>query len=155
MISQVSREFTKKIVDASGQNVFSCNLCGKCTAGCPISQVMDVKPHQFVRLIQLGYQKVLESKTIWLCASCLTCVSRCPKEIDIPKLMESLRFLILTSGINFLDYTTDMSDKLPLQALVAVRSKYSSVNLPTVHPSTRLKKYFIQARAISEGGYSK
>jgi len=37
--------------------------------------------------------KPLSSKTIWLCASCETCTTRCPKGVDLAKLMDVLRKL--------------------------------------------------------------
>lgn len=142
-----SIDLTKKIVEMSGQNVFSCNLCGKCTAGCPISGVMDIKPHQVVRLVQVKPEILLDSKAIWLCACCLTCVSRCPKMIDIAKIMEAYRMIVLSSRKeDFVEYSPQMSSFLPVQALVAVRSKYSMVHLPFYSPVIRLKKYFTLER---------
>ena len=35
--------------------------------------------------------ELLESKAIWTCASCQTCVSRCPMEVDTPALIDKLR----------------------------------------------------------------
>jgi len=53
---------------------------------------MDYLPNQIIRMIQLGMEEqVLSSKTIWLCASCLICTSRCPREIDIAEIMDYLR----------------------------------------------------------------
>jgi len=55
---------------------------------------MDMGPRQIMRAIQLGLkERVLESSTIWLCISCQTCSGRCPNEIDIARVMESLRWL--------------------------------------------------------------
>lgn len=140
-------DLTKKIVEISGQNIFSCNLCGKCTAGCPISDVMDIKPHQVVRLVQVKPEALLDSKAIWLCACCLTCVSRCPKIIDIAKIMEAYRTLALSSREeDFIEYSPELSSILPVQALVAVRSKYSMIHLPSYRPIIRLKKYFTRER---------
>ena len=34
--------------------VQDCYQCGKCTAGCPVAERMDVLPNQIVRLVQLG-----------------------------------------------------------------------------------------------------
>ena len=74
------------------QKVASCYQCGKCSAGCPISFRMDYLPNQIIRMIQLGMEKqVLSSRTIWLCASCLTCTVRCPREIDVAEIMDYLR----------------------------------------------------------------
>ena len=81
----------------SGQKVFRCYQCGKCTAGCPAAYVMDIGPRQIMHFIQLGQKEiVLESSTIWLCISCQTCSARCPNEIDIARVMESLRWLAAT-----------------------------------------------------------
>lgn len=75
-----------------GQNVSHCYQCGKCSAGCPISFEMDFLPNQIIRMIQLGMEdEVLSSCTMWLCASCLTCTARCPREIDIAEIMDYLR----------------------------------------------------------------
>ena len=35
--------------------------------------------------------KILRSYTIWLCLACETCSSRCPKEVDLPQIMDFLR----------------------------------------------------------------
>ncbi|MEM0010219.1 MAG: 4Fe-4S dicluster domain-containing protein [Candidatus Bathyarchaeia archaeon] len=144
-----SIDLMKKIIDISGQNVFSCNLCGKCTAGCPISDAMDIKPHQVVRLVQVRPEALLDSKAIWLCACCLTCVSRCPKMIDIAKIMEAYRTIVLSSKReDFIEYSPELSSLLPIQALVAVRSKYSMVHLPFYSPTVRLRKYFTRERLL-------
>jgi heterodisulfide reductase subunit C len=53
---------------------------------------MDYLPNQIIRMVQLGMEEqVLSSKTMWLCASCLTCTARCPREIDIAEIMDYLR----------------------------------------------------------------
>ncbi len=90
------RTFVEK---QSGQRIFDCYQCGKCSAGCPVDYAMDLGPRQIMRLIQLGQKKdVMQSSTIWLCVSCETCSSRCPAKIDIAKVMESLRILATIEG---------------------------------------------------------
>jgi len=84
--------FQKTIERDCGEKVSHCYQCGKCSAGCPISFQMDYLPNQIMRMVQLGMKdQVLSSKTIWLCASCLTCTVRCPREIDIAEIMDYLR----------------------------------------------------------------
>jgi heterodisulfide reductase subunit C2 len=79
----------------SGISVQRCYQCGKCSAGCPAAQEMDFTPSVLLRLLQTqrndSDQKVLSSYTIWLCLSCQTCVTRCPMEVDLPKVMDLLR----------------------------------------------------------------
>ena len=57
------------IEDEIGQNVFLCYQCVKCTSGCSLSDAFDLTPNQVMRAAQLGDESVLESTTIWLCAS--------------------------------------------------------------------------------------
>jgi heterodisulfide reductase subunit B len=74
-----------------GENVFLCYQCAKCSSGCPVVEHMDLMPNQVMRAIQLNDKSVLESKTIWLCASCQTCTTRCPQNLDIAGIMDALR----------------------------------------------------------------
>ena len=81
----------------TGENVSSRYQCGKCSAGCPSAFTMDLTPRQIMRAIQLGLKdEVLKSSAIWVCLSCQTCTLRCPREIDIAKVIEAMRFLSLT-----------------------------------------------------------
>jgi len=60
---------------------------------------MDLFPHQVVRLLLWGQIKeALESKTIWLCVGCYRCASTCPMGVDIPALMDELRYKALATG---------------------------------------------------------
>ena len=91
--------FLSEIVQASGVNFQACYQCQKCSAGCPVVDAMDLLPNQVLRHIQYGHrERVLGSKTIWICASCYTCSVRCPNDIDIAKIMDTLRHLALRSG---------------------------------------------------------
>ena len=89
-----SSDLRSFVENQSGQRVFHCYQCGKCSAGCPAAYVMDMGPRQIMRAIQLGLkEEALGSSTIWLCVFCQTCSARCPAEIDIARVMESLRWL--------------------------------------------------------------
>jgi heterodisulfide reductase subunit C2 len=76
-------------------DISKCYQCGKCSAGCPLSSEMDYAPSLIARMIQSDSddldRKVIGSYTIWVCLSCNTCYSRCPMEIDIPRMMDYLR----------------------------------------------------------------
>jgi heterodisulfide reductase subunit C len=92
-------EFVRRVEAESGQKVADCYQCGKCTAGCPVTFAMDLMPHQVVRLLQLGLgDEILESKTIWLCSTCATCTTRCPRNIDLARLMDTLRSTARSAG---------------------------------------------------------
>lgn len=96
IIPSPASELSTFVKNESGQDVSRCYQCGKCTAGCPVAYAMDLNPRQIMRAIQLGLkQEVLQSSTIWLCVFCQTCSVRCPREIDIARVMESLRILAI------------------------------------------------------------
>lgn len=84
--------FLAEVERASGVPVSACFHCEKCTSGCPLSYVMDLPPNLLIRHIQLGQRDtVLQSETIWICASCVTCSTRCPNDIDLAHVMDGLR----------------------------------------------------------------
>ena len=119
--NDVQNAIIKKVEDISGQNVLACYQCGKCSAGCPMVSLMDLLPNQIIRLVQLGQIKdVLNSKTIWLCASCFSCTTRCPKGVDLAKIMEALRLLLLRKSTNYVELSElDIDENLPQIALVS------------------------------------
>jgi heterodisulfide reductase subunit C2 len=84
-----------KLQQATGESVYECYQCGKCTAGCPLAAEMDYAPNQVLRLLQLGIpeleEEVLSSLAIWLCLTCEQCATRCPQEVELPRIMDWLR----------------------------------------------------------------
>ena len=92
--------FAKKVKEISNANLDRCYQCYTCTAGCPVAYAMDYYPHQIMRMVQLGVKdKVLTSSTIWLCAACETCATRCPNEIELVNVMDTLREMALEEGV--------------------------------------------------------
>jgi heterodisulfide reductase subunit C len=126
-INKVRGEFVRQTEEISGQNLLACNQCGKCSAGCPVVAAMDILPSQVIRMAQLGMEEVLESNTIWICASCLTCATRCPKGVDVPRLMEALRQVALRQGVTELDLNAlppELVREVPQLAIVGGFRKY-------------------------------
>jgi len=126
-IEKVRGPFVRQVEEISGQDLLACNQCGKCSAGCPVVAAMDILPSQVIRMAQLGMEDVLECNTIWICASCLTCVTRCPKGVDLPRLMEALRQIALRQGVAKLDLSAlppELMKEVPQLAIVGGFRKY-------------------------------
>lgn len=92
--------FAEAVAARSGENIAACYQCAKCTAGCPLAPDMDLAPNQVLRCVQLGMRDtVLASSSIWLCTTCATCATRCPRDIDLARVMDTLRAMALESGV--------------------------------------------------------
>ncbi len=126
-VDRIRGRLARDVEEISGQDLLACNQCGKCSAGCPVASAMDLLPSQAVRMAQLGMEEVLQSRTVWICASCLTCVTRCPKGVDLPRLMEALREISLRAGATRMDLDhlpPELVRELPQLAIVGGFRKY-------------------------------
>ncbi len=123
------KDFIRRIEEISNQKVSDCYQCGRCTAGCPFAKFMDAPPNQVIRFIQLGLKDdVLAASAPWFCAACLVCQTRCPRGVDIPRLMEAVRMIHLRAKEGLFD--VDKVDKelmldAPPLALMSAFSKYT------------------------------
>ena len=112
-----ARAFVDKVESLAGQDLLACYQCGKCSAGCPMASYMDILPNQIIRYAQLGMKdELLASEAIWLCVSCLTCNSRCPKGVRIAEVIEALRLIRLRGRHDRIDVR-----RLPQGALAEFR----------------------------------
>jgi len=94
-------EFIKEVETSGPFQTEACFQCRKCTNGCPVTFAMDLYPDEVVRMVLLGQrQKVLGCQTIWVCAACETCTTRCPNEVRIAELMDCLKEMALEANIS-------------------------------------------------------
>ncbi len=128
----LNSEIIEKIEEISGENIYKCYQCGKCTAGCPAANEMDYGPTQAIRLLQLGMvDELLNSNTIWICASCVMCFNRCPKGVDFSKMAEACRMVKLRhedSKIEVNDFDEEYRKKAPQIAFISCFRKFSSLS---------------------------
>lgn len=99
LIRATDTRLARQIERETGQNAFLCYQCVKCTSGCPLAAHFDYTPNQIMRAIQLGQEEILSSRTIWLCASCQVCSTRCPQGLDVARVMDGLMMIARQRGI--------------------------------------------------------
>lgn len=92
--------FANKVKAISNADLDRCYQCYTCTAGCPVAYAMDYYPHQVMRMVQLGVkERLLSCSTIWLCAACETCNTRCPNGVELVNVMDTLREMAIEEGV--------------------------------------------------------
>ncbi len=121
---------TEELKLNSYTDVKKCMKCGKCSGRCPVFKEMDVKPHQFVSYLAQGkIDKLLESKAVWNCLSCMACVERCPRGVAPQGVIEAVRNVVKgASGKNGLmaeDIPPVIDEYIPQQLLVSAYRKYN------------------------------
>lgn len=88
---ETARQAAKRVCAEAGVNPADCYQCGKCAAGCPVSESADISCRQVIRLIQLGeFDAAVTARMPWLCVACGTCLARCPQSVDLPALNAAL-----------------------------------------------------------------
>lgn len=125
-----SLESIRKLNELSGENVKLCMQCATCSGMCPMTAEMDLGPRRVMHLAQFGLKKQLaEANTYWKCASCHACTVKCPRGIDIAKVMEALRQQSLRTGKNRIEpsrMSAEAIADLPQIAMVAGFRKLTS-----------------------------
>ncbi|MDD5297144.1 MAG: 4Fe-4S dicluster domain-containing protein [Rhodocyclaceae bacterium] len=130
--ARLSRPFVAQVERISGQKLLACYQCGKCSAGCPMAAHMDILPNQIIRLAQLGMSEKLQAcDAIWTCVSCMTCNSRCPKNVKIAEVIEAIRETVLRTNqrqdrLKLGDIPRETLAALPPIALISSLRKLSS-----------------------------
>ena len=126
-----AHKFIETIEEISGTNVYLCYQCGKCSSGCAFMHKMDKTVNPVINYIQMGQkEKALSVNSPWICASCLTCSVRCPREVDIAAVMEAIIEYIIRNEperMKQVELTEEMKKNLPNIALVGNFRKQSEL----------------------------
>ena len=126
---RLRREFVRRIKELSGQNLQLCYQCGMCSGNCPAASNMDISPRQVIELARLGLEEeIADSKTVWICASCLACTVNCPRGFDLSRMMEAIRLLTLRKNVDHMrpeDISPQERCELPQIAMVSGLRKFT------------------------------
>ena len=92
--------FLEEVESAGPFQAGACFQCRKCTNGCPVTFAMDLYPDEVIRMVILGQrERVLNCDTVWVCAACETCTTRCPNDVKIAELMDRLKEMAVQAGL--------------------------------------------------------
>ncbi len=94
MVATLDSQLCDFVNGESQQLINRCYACSRCTAGCPIARVTDLRPAHFLRQVQFGLtDALLNNPTLWRCLGCDLCGSRCPNDVHIGAMIAAVRAL--------------------------------------------------------------
>ena len=125
----MNKDQAEQIIRMSGVNPRKCMRCGKCSGTCPAYDEMEYHPHQFVYRVEKGQiEKLMASKSLYKCLTCLACVDRCPRGVEPGQLVEAVRLMQIRQQGNDHKGPRDIPDfadeHVPQQLLMAAMRKY-------------------------------
>ena len=88
-----TREFVKDYT------LLECIQCGRCTGGCPVSMktALNIRGIIYEALIE-DTMELSGMEVLWDCTNCLTCTTRCPKDVHPADVIIGLRGYIVGEG---------------------------------------------------------
>lgn len=118
-----------------GEKIKKCIQCGTCTGSCPVSYAMDISPRQLISLFRAGeMETIMKSRTIWICASCYACTTRCPSGIKITDVIYALKRTAMEKK-----YPSEEASHVQTLANLFVQNLMSYGRL---HEGTLIRKYY-------------
>ena len=147
--SQASRDLSRELLDSvrqlpQGEKIDRCIQCGTCSASCPTSEAMEYSPREIIAALRAGMvDRVIQSNTVWLCASCYSCSVRCPAMIPFTDVMYELKRLAIKRGA----YPKKPKNATMAEAFVEVVDKHGR------NAETKLiRKYYLRTNPLKALG---
>lgn len=95
----IDPEFVDALVEAGADRIRTCIQCGTCSSVCPSGRRTAFRTRELMRKALLGLKdEVLSSPDLWLCATCLTCLERCPRQIKVTDAIIKMRNMAVDEG---------------------------------------------------------
>lgn len=128
-----------------GERLKRCIQCGTCTGSCPVSYAMDISPRQLIALFRAGeMETIMNSRSIWICASCYACTTRCPAGIKITDLIYALKRT---------EMQKNLKSKAPQVQLMAKLFIGSLKNFGRLHEGTVIALYYMRTGVLKLFAY--
>lgn len=123
-------KFYDSIIETEDIRPFiDCMTCGKCVGDCIAAKnSSEFNARKIVqKIIEGNRDGLLNGDEIWRCFLCDLCTIKCPKKIEIKKLILILRKLALRAGkgYNFLKYVAGFPQSFLDQGLIVPQIKKS------------------------------
>jgi heterodisulfide reductase subunit C len=95
----IDPDFIDTIVEAGADRIRTCIQCGTCSSVCPSGRRTAFRTRELMRKALLGLKdEVLSSPDLWLCATCFTCLERCPRQIKVTDAIVIMRNMAVEEG---------------------------------------------------------
>ena len=140
----IDPDFIDTIVDAGADRIRTCIQCGTCSSVCPSGRRTAFRTREVMRKALLGLKdEVLSSPDLWLCATCLTCLERCPRQIKVTDAIVIMRNMAVEEGFMLPEHRKSSQKLLETGHAVPInpanQEKRKKLGLkevpPTVHSS--------------------
>ncbi|MBN1633800.1 MAG: 4Fe-4S dicluster domain-containing protein [Ignavibacteria bacterium] len=130
----------------NSEKIKSCIQCGTCTGSCPVSYAMDISPRELIALFRAGdMEAILKSKTIWVCASCYACQTRCPAGIKITDIIYAMKRLAMEKNL----YPPHFPVYAMQKSFVSIMNSYGRL-----HEARLLIYYFMKTNPFKLLGFT-
>lgn len=125
-----------------------CMTCGKCVGDCIAAENSDFNFRSILQKVLDGdKEQLMNGDAIWKCFLCGLCTIKCPKNIEIKKLILILRRLANKSGkgYNFLKYISDLPELFLKKGLIVLQ-----LNEPLREKLGLPKEYNLSEKTLKE-----
>ncbi|MCX6143812.1 MAG: 4Fe-4S dicluster domain-containing protein [Ignavibacteriales bacterium] len=129
----------------AGERIKRCIQCGTCTGSCPVSYAMDISPRQLIALFRAGeLETIMRSRSIWICASCYACTTRCPSGIKITDVIYALKRTVMEK---------EYESKAPQVQVLAKLFVDNLMSYGRLHEGTLIRKYYMKTGIFKLFGF--
>jgi heterodisulfide reductase subunit C len=142
--SELRQIFLEQVKDIpGGEKIKRCIQCGTCTGSCPVSYAMDLSPREVIALFRAGeMEQIMQSRTIWICASCYACTTRCPSGIKITDLIYALKRSAMEGGVKTVAPQVQTLASLFIDTLMKYGRLHEGTLIRKFYAKTDVTKFF-------------